>query len=210
MLVNSTPDVIQMIVSHFLIIAMFLLFNYLLGWLPWRIFSTGTKQVSAEKHVGMWLLNVCLIVPIYYLSLLTFSHAVFPFIPAVRGGGDYSVAPSVFLYHKNQQFPAFPHPFILLEETATTLFVAKPKDAGGPCEWRLGPENKPEVLMISREDIAEIKSFSPSNAYRDCSTGCVDELMKTPLAYWGSSTLDSVALTENVENAMSYPPATLR
>jgi hypothetical protein len=130
----------------------------------------------------MWLLVACIMIPVYYLALLAFSHAVFPFIPAIRGGGDYTVAPRVVVYLKDQvsrevlgkyldstsptSFRTIP--IILLEETATALFIASADDAGGPCSWRLKPEKKPQVLSISRDLIAGVQYFSAEAAYSDC------------------------------------------
>ena len=196
---------IEIIVSNFWRVLMLVLLTLLLGWLPWRTFSSGRDQILVGKRLGAWALTTCLIFPIYYLSLLAFSRTVFPFIPAVRGGGDYSVAPKVLIYRTDHSQRASPTPVILLEETATTLFVANPNDAGGPCEWRLGPENKPEVLMISRQDITQIKFLSPSNAYLDCSKGYLTALiedLENKLTYLGCSKLDSRVVIENLENVL--------
>jgi hypothetical protein len=167
-ILRMTPEMIEMIRSRLLIWLAFLSFTLLLGWLPWKAFKRRSDRSA-------WYLVGCLVVPIYYLSLLGFSYAVFPFIPAIRGGGDYSVAPKVFIYLKppkesaTASQPVPPYPVILLEETATAMLVASPHDAGGPCQWRLDTKNKPKISMISRDDIAGINYLSPSEAYQNCS-----------------------------------------
>jgi len=160
-----TPEIIEMFKSTGLLSVVFIALLFLLGWLPWRTVSIGSRQIPFAQHRDMWLLTTCLIVPIYFLSLLTFSYVVFPFIPAVRGGGDYSAAPQVSIIYRDGKAE---DKEILLEETAAALFVAKPQNAVGPCEWRANPESRPEVTMIGRADISKITYLSPSKAYTDC------------------------------------------
>jgi hypothetical protein len=146
----------------------------------------------------MWLLTGCLVVPTYYFALIAFSRAVFPFIPAVRGGGDYSVVPRVRVYLKEHAQTAALGDYldttsgegarsksvILLEETGTTLFVANPDDAGGPCQWRLDPDKRPMVLSISRDVIADVQYSSPASAYLDCSRAVSDgETLKSAASF---------------------------
>jgi hypothetical protein len=177
-------EIIDVLVYQRSAFTMLLSFTLLLGWLPWTAFSSASRlELPASQHRSLWLLLICLLVPTYYFALVAFSHAIFPFIPAVRGGGDYSAAPRVRVYLKEQAQgvalgdyldTASPDvtrtkPTILLEETATNLFVAGPDDDGGPCQWRMDRGAKPRVLSISRDAIGNVQYFSPVAAYVDCS-----------------------------------------
>ena len=180
---GANREVVEMLVYRLPASVMLLSFTLILGWLPWRAFSIGPKRVPESQRRSMWLLIGCLVIPTYYFALIAFSRAVFPFIPAVRGGGDYSAAPTVRVYLKEQaqretlgpyldttsRQVARTKPIIFLEETATTLFVASPDDAGGPCQWRLDADKKPPVLSINRDAIANVQYLSPASAYLDCS-----------------------------------------
>lgn len=66
---------------------------------------------SAQERYGkdherrVWLLTVPLVGLMYYLTLVGFAHSFFPYIPANRGGGDYTVAPSVCIDLKEERSP---------------------------------------------------------------------------------------------------------
>lgn len=120
----------------------------------------------------------CLMIATYYLSVLAFAYLIYPFIPVTKGGGDYVGAPTAQLCFQetNAKF-LLPEllanstpgendcvkskPVQIIEESATSVFVAFPDDAGGPGEWRRG--NKPTVFEIRRDKIGSITFLNPNN-----------------------------------------------
>jgi hypothetical protein len=62
-------------------------------------------------------------------------------------------------------------PSVLIEEDATTLYVALSDDGiGSPCDWRRQTSiTRPAILSIRRELIASVRYLPPKSAYLDCS-----------------------------------------
>lgn len=170
----------EMVVSRTLPLAAYFLFTFLFGWIPWRTSEAAAKLIPAAELRTAWILALCLMFPTYYLALMTFSHAVFPFIPAIRGGGDYTVAPIVVVRlraavpkevlgdYADPEEALKTKPAILLEETAAALFIANPADAGGPCEWRSQANRRPQILSVSRDAVATVEYASPDTGYANC------------------------------------------
>jgi hypothetical protein len=53
--------------------------------------------VVDEQQTHIITFAICITLPLYYLSLMAFSASVFSYIPATRGGGDYTVGPAVVI-----------------------------------------------------------------------------------------------------------------
>jgi len=92
--------------------------------------------------------------------LVPFSHSVFLYIPATRGGGDYTTSAGVTIDLKHQSVPSGPgatKEMVLIEETSTGVYVANPDDAGGPKEWRKCRINRPDVHFYGYDCISHIR-----------------------------------------------------
>lgn len=148
----------------------FLIYLFVLGLISVRVVRRGPKW-GKDTKVNALMIVAAIGIPLYLLSLLSFAFSVFPFIPATKGGGDYTVVPQVKIYLKNKDIDTNA-PFLsdyfdsanrrvidqnalLIEETSSLVYVAKFKNANEPNLWRKG-EIKPEILAINRADIANI------------------------------------------------------
>jgi MFS family permease len=181
--------------------------------LPFGLFILCTISIPVFPLLRKWyagkagflhlrVVTLCFAIPVYYLSLISFSSSLLGYLPASRGGGDYSVAPQVVLklnsdFSRDAVTNAFlevdspaasptvsglkkkpktneapldvkptPSGFltrrsVLIEETATTFFIANPSDAGGPTEWRKSQANRPTVLAIERKSILAVEYLVP-------------------------------------------------
>jgi hypothetical protein len=127
-------------------------------------------RYGSGHETGVWLLTAPLVGLIYYLTLMGFQRSFFSYIPASRGGGDYTVAPTVCIQLNNQGSPTSTaldkflqktSPQLLIDESSMMLFVADARENGGPCEWRKNPHNRPIVWAIGRERIAAIQYEIP-------------------------------------------------
>jgi len=109
---------------------------------------------------------ICLMLPLYYLMLLAYAYGVFPYIPAPRGGGDYTQSPRIVVQfdrattqpsamtpYLDPAVPAQTKPLILVEETNKGLYLADPNEAGGPAEWRTVGGRKPRLLFVNYDDL---------------------------------------------------------
>ncbi len=105
---------------------------------------------SAGRHV-VWVLVICVLGPMYFVGQREFSYALFPYIPATRDGGDYTVSPVVNIHLKNGLVL---HGLRLLEETSSDVYVADEKE--DPENWRDNPDSTPKVRAISRDQVGEI------------------------------------------------------
>jgi hypothetical protein len=107
--------------------------------------------------------------------ILTFAYGVYPFIPAARGGGDYTISPKVTIYLKNHNttIPSsniasacknnWTCPLILVEQTTKGIYTADPLKAGGPEEWRSIGGRKPPLTFYNYDIIAKLEYESRSN-----------------------------------------------
>jgi hypothetical protein len=91
-------------------------------------FPVLRKWYAGEAgYPNLGILTVCFAIPVYYLSLVTFSSSMLGYLPASRGGGDYSVAPQVIVkLNKDVSRDAVTSAF--LEQDSTTDSPAN----GGP------------------------------------------------------------------------------
>jgi len=93
---------------------------------------------SAIPPTTMFLV-VCLELPLIYLSILTFAFRIYPYIPANRGGGDYSVERMAIIRFDPQFTNAIPpllmastpndvhsKPVYILHQTPDAVFIALP------------------------------------------------------------------------------------
>jgi hypothetical protein len=102
-------------------------------YLPLGIFTLCTISIPAFPVLRMWYagkagfanlggITVCFAVPVYYLSLVTFSASLLSYLPASRGGGDYSDASKVVLKLTRD----------FTRDAVTNLFLEPDSSAGSP------------------------------------------------------------------------------
>lgn len=111
--------------------------------------------------------SIAIIGVLFYLAVLSFAYAVFPYIPAERGGGDYRHVGHVALTLRHSEENPFPanvrdmintdqSPLVLLDENNDLLFVALATEAGGPVEWQKPNGQKPRVFEMRRDGVANL------------------------------------------------------
>jgi hypothetical protein len=148
----------------------FFLFLLTAAFMIERVRVRGNQYADVRMKLTLQVLGGCLIIAAYYLSVLAFTIRIYPYIPVTKGGGDYVGAPNVILcFQGNNEKLAVPaligsntsndcipsKEFQIIEESATSIFVADPNDAGGPKSWRVGPA-KPIVYEVRRDKVGSI------------------------------------------------------
>ena len=147
----------------------FFFFSVLVFAIAHRLSTWSRRMPDANARIAWWAAGACLIAATYYLSIVSFAYHVYPYIPADKGGGDYTEATLVTIhFHGDAVVPLEmlapgggastdskqSKPVIIIEETPTSVYIADPTDAGGPYSWRRG--STPTILQITRSDIAGI------------------------------------------------------
>jgi hypothetical protein len=146
----------------------FLVFVFLILWLFWRISLRSSSITDQKLKAALWASGISLMFATFYICILSFSYSVYPYIPAERGGGSYVDSANVVLTFQGGS-NALPvgllesasrsRPLLIIEETGTSIYVADPKDAGGPVEWRRGA--RPNVIAIRRDLVSSIEYKVP-------------------------------------------------
>lgn len=129
--------------------------------------SIYNKRLKTEgRRRAVLILVGSIIGPFCYLIILTFSYGVYQYIPATRGGGDYTVSPTVVFQLNNGFQPTtnekqyfadtegrITKPLIIVEETSWALYTANPEEAGGPSNWKDIGGEKPQLFIINKSEI---------------------------------------------------------
>ena len=162
----------------------YLIFSLLMGWLVWLL-AESKRKVSPNRDAMVWqCVKVMILGLVYYLAVLSFGLGVYQYIPAGRGGGDFTTASFVVLQlkpdakSKSLKLPKWlsadnPNDELkleLIEAGSNSIFVANPwkkipdkgPEESGPRIWRRGRKNRPTVLQISRDQILSIRHLNES------------------------------------------------
>jgi hypothetical protein len=148
----------------------FMGFMSLIAYIAWRVYVRIDETGVLDKNVAIVGLAVGIAAALFYLSVLTFALLVFPYIPAAKGGGDFSEAPIIIVraYPRYKEsippelFDSAPNDLmrlrsmIMFEERTSSIFIADPNEAGGPSEWRHLGSQKPQIFEIRREAIGSV------------------------------------------------------
>ena len=147
---------------------MFLLFTFFMLFLFWRLSRRSRTLSDPRLKAALWSSGVSILVAIFYICILSFAYSVYPYIPAERGGGSYVDSSEVVLTIQGSTTPlpqnllesaSRSKLLVIIEESATSIYVADPHDAGGPVEWRRGA--KPGVIGIRREFVSSVEYKRP-------------------------------------------------
>ena len=152
----------------------FIFIMFLISYISWRLlFIKGNYE--KEKRPAVYILAACVLLAFYYISVFTFGLRIYSYMPASKGGGDYSSVPNIIVGFQGSMY-SLPKEIInpcyknlntshyslcsiemkLIEESSTSIFLAIPEDAGGPTKWREIRGGKPRIYEIRRENIASI------------------------------------------------------
>ncbi len=106
-----------------------------------------------------WLMIISIAGPMYYLSLMVFAYSLFPYIPATRGGGDYTVNRVATIWIKGRDSLFYNPPSLMtagvVEETSSTVYVID-ENEWHPYSWRNRSQHIPPPTAISRDQIVKI------------------------------------------------------
>lgn len=97
-----------------------------------------------------------------FVVLVSYSYWVFPFIPSLKGGGDYENASTVSVVLKRAERPRPDRrdelnskdldQSLILYSTASSYYLARPVGKNNPCEWRTG-RARPQITEVRRDEI---------------------------------------------------------
>lgn len=142
----------------------FVLFGILLSLVGFLLVTLGDE--TRERHEQRTRMLFCAAVfgMLYFLEINVFALGIYHYIPAAKGGGDFSEGRVVLRIEKESAMVLPPdliaarrgsvfvtRPLVLIETTATAVFVADPATNGGPVMWREGMRRRPSVFEISRD-----------------------------------------------------------
>jgi len=145
-------------------------FLALAAFVSWRVHVRSGRLVERGDKIAIWIAGLGVVLGLFYASILAFSARVYPYIPASKGGGDYSDTPLVSLVLNSNLASALPSsilattvsnkylsiPMVLIEENNSELYVANPNDptTNARPSWRAGAV--PKVLAIRRDQVIAI------------------------------------------------------
>jgi hypothetical protein len=163
----------------------FILFILLMVFFGFRVFyrnkpadeNNESKETGKENNESKALTIIstfCLLGVLFYFSIVSFARHIYPYIPAVKGGGDYTLSHPVQLTFDARFTNSIPPKvneglqtnrlsLILLDANSSFVFLADTNDADGPKKWRSSTK-KPTVYEIRREAIISITHLNPTNS----------------------------------------------
>lgn len=98
---------------------------------------------------------------IFYFTILSYAHFVYPFIPEKKGGGDFTQSQPVHLTLDTRFNNTLPEKLsndlranrvVLIESSEKNLYLASTNDAGGPEKWR-NTTNKPSIYEVKMDAV---------------------------------------------------------
>lgn len=104
---------------------------------------------------------------IYYLAVLAFASRVYPFIPVIKGGGDYTTEKKAVISFAPQYSNSIPSqiintsqpplkslPVTIIEESPTALILT----TNDPSLWhKPGQTNKPNIVTIKKDAVISVE-----------------------------------------------------
>lgn len=127
------------------------------------------RQYDGEDRARYLVAGGGIWVSLFIISVLVFALRVYPFIPALKGGGDYrKTAASLVLKQEAGVEFVPPQSVVIIEETDSSLFLAIPieppikntENTVAEGQWRVW-KDLPTVIEIPREHIAFMHYWPP-------------------------------------------------
>jgi hypothetical protein len=141
------------------------------GHLSYQFWSRVQRASDQQDKRALWLVGGAMLVGMYLFSVLGFAYAIYPFIPAERGGGNYEHSPSVVLSVLDEDKTLPPElvdthtgkfartiPLKLLEQTSAWIYVAAQPSSPAP-KW------KPHIVAIPRNAVNLMKFKDAEEPY---------------------------------------------
>jgi hypothetical protein len=180
----------------------FIVFILLLVFFGFR-FLYRIRQIKGNKSLTL-ISTFCLLGVLFYFSILSFARNIYPYIPAVKGGGDYTWSRPVQLAFDTNFISSIPPMIreknqstclILLDANSSFVFLAVNNDAGGPKNWRSNTEtnNRPTVYEIRREAIISITYSNSFTTNSDIGTNSPHSALRLKKVALSEEMLRSIA-----------------
>jgi hypothetical protein len=137
----------------------------LMGFVPFAIFRRlNNRNVSVEEGRRSWqLVALGILGFMWFFCVLVFGNGIINYIPAGKGGSDFTTATLVKLTLNDEQpLPASlsdRNPgldLVLIDGGVASIFVANPAENGGPPKWRQSRKSRPTVVEIPRASIKNL------------------------------------------------------
>jgi hypothetical protein len=140
----------------------------------WRVDarSEDLKATRPEMLMPMAIICVTVVAALMYLAVLFFSARVYCYIPAFKGGGDFTTeSPTLFRFDErftnsispdilDVRMPCVSKPLMVLQQSGTAFFVTTTSSTNNPTTWRkLGREFKPRTIYSIRRDAVVETSY---------------------------------------------------
>jgi len=158
----------------------YVIFIMLIAYTQWRsneyLKKLGNRITVRERNERR-IIAASISTLFYFCAIIAFAVRVYPLIPVSKGGGNYEECRAVSLHLKPLNYFNFDLTpdalmkeewerkdlFILIEQTPTSIFLARKTDAGGPHNWRHMLE-LPRIVEISRDAVEVTEhGITPAN-----------------------------------------------
>lgn len=133
---------------------------------------------TADREKGYRELFGCVVLGLIYVVIIRCFAALYRYIPADAGGGDLtssslvtcrltagSSLPATLLVATSDD-TVETVALVLVEATATSLFVAQPDQNGGMAEWQRDPSRMPDIYELPRDRIVLVRYSEAHRAFR--------------------------------------------
>lgn len=138
----------------------------LIGFIIYRLIKRSSEIEDTSYRFSLFIIGLAVLGALYYLTVLSFAARVYPFIPVIKGGGDYTTEKKAVLSFSTQYSNSIPVeiidssqkgvmsvPLIIIEETASSFIVS----ANDPKNWRTpGQTNKPDIVTIKKDAVTSL------------------------------------------------------
>ena len=146
---------------------LYFFFMFMIFYITWRCKDHLSQIETEEGKSAMKLLGISLSLMFCFLGIAAFALEVYPYIPVAKGGGYYLESPRVQLVFRNEiPINVGTNNFIIIEQTDSSLFLAKITNNTDPNVW-IEQRKFPSVVEISRDEIAQITytQYTATNYY---------------------------------------------
>jgi hypothetical protein len=144
----------EMLWNAKILIAIFLF----MGFLPYQYWDRSRRANHRSDKNSLWYACAAYLLALYVFSVIGFAYALYPFIPAERGGGNYTHSPDVQLHLKSQPETVpnkiiernsagilISKPVKLIEQSSSWIYISLGPDEHNPAHW------KPDIMAIRKE-----------------------------------------------------------
>jgi hypothetical protein len=120
------------------------------------------EMLSASEHWNLrtmtfFALSSCTFMVLLFLTLLSYTYSVYPYIPYTKGGADFSDAHRVSVVTDKEVLPTNTKldDVIIIYSTSNSIFFAKPEKGNDACDWRRASANF-GFVQVRREQVKSI------------------------------------------------------